>query len=152
MLLVFCSIDGFVLKLLLHVYMGSKCSSSLYEAFQMKDKLCEGPIYICRTSFYLLTEVKLGMIKFEIFLEHTHKPGSPGQPLQIQVVLISFTPLYLFPLAVYTLHFFILDLASFHLAGVSLLAGQWFLPVSLAMLSTAVLFIGLSNLGALVIR
>ena len=71
MLLVFSSIDGFVLKLLLHVYMGSKCSSSLYEAFQMKDKSHEGPIYICRTSFYLLTEVKLGMIKFKTFLVHT---------------------------------------------------------------------------------
>ena len=46
----FSSIDGFVLKLLLHVYMGSKGSSSLYEAFQMEDKSCKGPIYICRIS------------------------------------------------------------------------------------------------------
>ena len=82
MLPVFFSIDGFVLKLLLHVYMGSKCSSSLCEAFQMEDKLYEGPIYIFGTSFFLLTEVKLGMIKFKTFLS-THKPGSPGQPLQI---------------------------------------------------------------------
>ena len=67
----FSSIDGFVLKLLLHVYMGSKCSSSLYEAFQMEDKSCKGPIYICRTSFYLLTEVKFGMIKLKTFLVHT---------------------------------------------------------------------------------
>ena len=67
----FSSINGFVLKLLLHVYMGSKCSSSLYEAFQMEDKSCKGPIYICRTSFYLLTEVKLGMIKLKTFLVHT---------------------------------------------------------------------------------
>ena len=65
------SIDGFILKLLLHVYMGSKCSSSLYEAFQMEDKSCKGPIYICRTSFYLLTEVKLGMVKLKTFLVHT---------------------------------------------------------------------------------
>ena len=67
----FSSIDSFVLKLLLHVYMGSKCSSSLYEAFQIEDKSCKGPIYICWTSFYLLTEVKLGMIKLKTFLVHT---------------------------------------------------------------------------------
>ena len=69
----FSSIDCFVLKLLLHVYMGSKCSSSLYEAFQMEDKSCKGkgPMFICRTSFYLLTEVKLGMIKLKTFLVHT---------------------------------------------------------------------------------
>ena len=119
MLLVFSSIDGFVLKLLLHVYMGSKCSISLYKAFQMEDKSCKGPIYFWRTSFYLQTEVKLGMIKLKHSLS-THKPGSPGQPLQIQVVLISFPPLVFFPLAVQTLHFFTLDLASFHSAGVSL--------------------------------
>ena len=67
----FSSIDGFVLKLLQQVYMGSKCCSSLYEAFQMEDKSYEGPIYICRTSFYLLTEVKLDMMKFKTFLVHT---------------------------------------------------------------------------------
>ena len=71
MLPVCCTFDGFGLKLLLHVYTGSKCSSSLYEAFQMNDKSCEGPIYILRASFYLLTEVKLGMIKFKTFLVHT---------------------------------------------------------------------------------
>ena len=71
MLLVFSSIDGFVLKSLLHVNMGSKCCSSLYEAFQMENKSWKGPIYICRTSFYLLTEVKLGMIKLKTFLVHT---------------------------------------------------------------------------------
>ena len=37
----------------------------------MKDKSCEGAIYILRASFYLLTEVKLGMIKFKTFLVHT---------------------------------------------------------------------------------
>ena len=126
-------------------------SSSLYEAFQMEDKSCEGPIYICRTSFYLLTEVKLGMIKLETFLVHTQAwftrttLGNPG--------CFNFFPhLVFFPLAVKTLHFFTLDLASFHSAGVSLLAGQWFLPVSLAMLSTAVLFISLSSHGALMSR
>ena len=67
----FSSIDGFILKLLLHVYMGSKCSSSLYKAFQMEDKLCKCPTYICRASFYLLTEVKLGMVKLKTFLVHT---------------------------------------------------------------------------------
>ena len=145
----FSSIDSFVLKLPLHVYIGSKCSSSLYEAFQMEDKSCKGPIYICRTSTdWSQTWYDKAQ---NIPCPHT-KPGSPGQPLQIQVVLISFPPLVFFPPAVQTLHFFTLDLAPFHSAGVSLLAGQWFLPVSLAMLSTAVLFIGLSNLGALMNR
>ena len=63
--------DGFVLKLLLHVCMGSKYSSILYEVFQMKDKSCEDPIYILRASFYVLTKVQPGMIKFKTFLVHT---------------------------------------------------------------------------------
>ena len=67
----FSSIDGFNLKLLLLVYMGSKCSSSLYEAFQMEDKSYKDPTYICRASFYLSTEVKLGMVKLKTFLVHT---------------------------------------------------------------------------------
>ena len=44
MLPVCCTFDGFVLNLLLNVYMDTKYSSSLYEAFEMKDTSCEGPI------------------------------------------------------------------------------------------------------------
>ena len=122
MLPVFSSIDSFFLKLLLHVYMGSECSSSLYEAFQMEDKSCEGPIYICRTSFYLLTKVKLGMIKLKTFLVHTQAwvtrttLANPG-------CFNFFSPLVFFPLAVQTLHSSIQQEFLFWLAsGFSLLA------------------------------
>ena len=56
--------------------------------------------------------------------------------------------LHLLSLGHASLHLFNLYLAPFHSAGVSLLPGQWFLPVSLAMLSIAGLLKGLSNLGA----
>ena len=71
MLPVYCTFDGFVLKLFLHVNMCSKCSSNLYEAMQMKDKSYDSPFYILTASFYLLTEIKLSMIKFKTFLVYT---------------------------------------------------------------------------------
>ena len=77
----------------------------------------------------------------------THSPSSPGHPLYIQVVFTSLPLLVFFPLALQTLHISTLDFASFHSAGVSLLSGQWFLPVNLAMLSIAGVLS--SNLGAL---
>ena len=58
-----------------------------------------------------------------------------------------FSPLVFLPLALHTLHSFTLDLESFHPSGISLLPGQWFLPVSLAMLSITGLL--LSSLGEL---
>ena len=58
-------------------------------------------------------------------------PGSPG----IQVVFISFPPFVFLPLALHTLHIFSLDLESIHPSEISLLPGQWFHLVSLAMLS-----------------
>ena len=52
------------------------------------------------------------------------------------------------PFARHTLHLLVFDFMAFHSSGVSLLTGQWFLPLSLAMLSMATLDGFLSNLGA----
>ena len=139
MLPVFSSIDCFVLKLLLHVYMGCKCFSSLYEAFQMEYKSCKGPIYNCRTSFYLLTEVKLGMIKLKTFLVHTQAwftrttLANPG-------CFNFFSSFSLLSSSCANFAFLHSGLSIFPFSRSFFLAGQWFLPVSLAMLSTAVLF------------
>ena len=74
----------------------------------------------------------------------TQSPGSSGHPLHIQTVLIGKPFSVFLPLAWHTLHFFTLEEAHLS-AGASLLAGQWFLPVSLVILYRPI--IGFSNLG-----
>ena len=99
------------------------------------------------TSLVLDTKVKLGMVEFKAFYS-TQSPGSPGHPLQTQVAFICFPLLASLPFARQTLHLLVFDFMAFYSSGASLFTGQWFLPVSLTMLSMATLDGFPSNLGA----
>ena len=74
-----------------------------------------------------LSQTGYGTVQKILF--HT-KSWSPW----VSQVFMCFPLLVILPFARQTLHLLIFDFLAFHSSGVSLFIGQWFLPVSLAML------------------
>ena len=103
------------------------------------------PIFL--HPLHLFSKVKLSVAYFKTIFVY-RQLCSTRTSFAYPNSFYSFPPCAYFPLAMHTMHLFNLDLAPFHSAGVSLLPGQWFLPVSLTMLCTASLLKGLSNLSA----
>ena len=81
----------------------------------------------------LYTKVKLAMVQFKAFFFHT-KPRFPWASLANPSFFMHFPLIVNLPLPD-TLHLLVFDFITFHSSGASLLTGQWFLAISLAMLS-----------------